>query len=60
MLEDCFRYFKDCESYRQVKEVQLVPAAMLRPIIKWMSFCDWDLYFIGQLYLAFVEAIDVF
>jgi hypothetical protein len=35
-------------------------AAMLYPIIKRRPFRDWGLYFIGQLYLAFVEAIDVF
>jgi hypothetical protein len=34
MLKDWFRYFKDCESRWKVKEVQLVPAVMLRPIIK--------------------------
>jgi hypothetical protein len=60
MLEDCFRYYKDPESCQKVKEVQLVPAAMLHPIIRWRPFCDWGLYFIGQLYLAFVGAIEVF
>jgi hypothetical protein len=33
-LEDCFRYYKDCESCQKVKDVQLVSAAMLHPIIK--------------------------
>jgi hypothetical protein len=34
MLVDCFRYYKNCESCWKVKEVQLVPAAMLHPITK--------------------------
>jgi hypothetical protein len=60
MLEDCFGYYKDCKSCQKVKDVQLVHAVMLRPIIKWMPFYDWGPYFIGQLYLVFAEAIDVF
>jgi hypothetical protein len=34
MLKNCFRYYKDCELCKKVKDVQLVSAAMLRPIIK--------------------------
>jgi hypothetical protein len=36
MLNDCFRYYsyKDCLPCQKVKEVQFVPAFMLRPIIK--------------------------
>jgi hypothetical protein len=34
MLEYCFRYYKACESCQKVKEVQLVLAVMLHPIIK--------------------------
>jgi hypothetical protein len=34
MMADCFRYYKECEECQRFGNVQLVPAALLRPIIK--------------------------
>jgi hypothetical protein len=34
MLNDCFSYYKGCESCQKFRDVQLAPAAMLHPIIK--------------------------
>ena len=34
MMADCFRYYKGCEECQRFGNVQLVPAAMLHPIIK--------------------------
>jgi hypothetical protein len=34
MLNDCFRYYRGCESCQKFGDVQLAPAAMLHPIIK--------------------------
>jgi hypothetical protein len=34
MLNDCFRYYKGCESCQKFRDVQSAPAAMLHPIIK--------------------------
>jgi hypothetical protein len=34
MINDCFRYYKGCESCQKFGDVQLAPAAMLHPIIK--------------------------
>jgi hypothetical protein len=50
MLNDCFRYYKGCESCQKFRYVQLSPAAMLHPIIKPWSFCGWALDFVGQIH----------
>ena len=34
MMADCFRYYKRCEECQRFGNVQLVPAALLHPIIK--------------------------
>jgi hypothetical protein len=34
MINDCFRYYKDCDSCQMFRDVQLAPAAMLYLIIK--------------------------
>jgi hypothetical protein len=49
MLNDCFRYYKDCESCQKFRDVQLALVAMLHPIIKSWSFCGWALNFVGQI-----------
>jgi hypothetical protein len=52
VLNDCFRYYKDCESCQKFGDVQLAPVAMLHPIIKSWPFHGWALYFIGQIHQA--------
>ena len=52
MLEDCFRYYKGCESCQKFGNVKLAPAAMLHPIIKPWPFRGWGLDFIGQVHPA--------
>ena len=52
MLNDCFRYYKGCESCQKFGDVQLAPAAMLDPIIKPWPFRGWALDFVGQIYPA--------
>jgi hypothetical protein len=44
MIADCFRYYKGCEECQKYGDVQLVPAALLHPIIK-----PWGLDFIGKI-----------
>jgi hypothetical protein len=34
MINDCFRYYKGCESCQKFGDVQLAPAPMLLPMIK--------------------------
>jgi hypothetical protein len=34
MLNDCFRYYRGCESCQKLRDVQLALVAMLHPIIK--------------------------
>jgi hypothetical protein len=34
MMTDCFRYYKGCKECQRFGNIQLVPAAMLHPIIK--------------------------
>jgi hypothetical protein len=50
MLNDCFRYYKGCESCQKFGPVQLALAAMLHPIIKLWPFHGWALDFIGQIH----------
>jgi hypothetical protein len=50
MLNDCFRYYKGCESCQRFENVQLAPAAMLHPIIKPWLFRGCILDFVGQIY----------
>jgi hypothetical protein len=50
VLNDCFRYYKGCESCQRIRNVQLAPATMLHPIIKPWLFCSWVLDFIGKIH----------
>jgi hypothetical protein len=50
MMTDCFRYYKGCEECQRFRNIQLVSAAMLHPIIKSWPFCSWGLDFIGQIH----------
>jgi hypothetical protein len=52
MLNDCFRYYRGCESCQKFGDVQLAPVAMLHPIIKPLLFRGWALDFIGQIHPA--------
>jgi hypothetical protein len=49
MINDCFRYYKGCESCQKFKDVQLAPTAMLHPIIKPWWFRGWALDFVGEI-----------
>ena len=49
MMADCFRYYKGCEECQRFGNVQLVPAALLHPIIKPWPFRGWGLDFISQI-----------
>jgi hypothetical protein len=50
LLNDCFRYYKGCESCQKFGNMQLAPAAMLHPIIKLWLFGAWVLDFVGQIH----------
>src|SRR6185437_5606675 len=41
IMADCFRYYKGCEECQRFGNVQLVPAALLHPIIKPWPFRGW-------------------
>ena len=51
MMADCFKYYKGCEECQCFGNVQLVPAALLHPIIKPWPLRGWGLDFIGQINL---------
>ncbi len=34
MIKDCFKYYRGCEACQRLGNVQMVPAAVLNPIIK--------------------------
>jgi hypothetical protein len=50
MLNDCFRYYKGCESCQKFKNVQLARATVLHPINKTCLFRGWALDFVGQIH----------
>jgi hypothetical protein len=50
MINDCFRYYKGCESCQKFGDVQLALVAMLHPIIKPWMFHGWALDFVGQIH----------
>jgi hypothetical protein len=52
MLNDCFKYYKGCESCPKFGNAQLGPVAMLHPIIKSWPFRSWALDFVGQIHIA--------
>ena len=49
MMSDCFRYYKGCEECQRFGDLQLVPAALMHPIIKPWPFRGGGLDFIGQI-----------
>jgi len=49
MLSDCFKYYKGCEECQRFGNIQLVPAALLHPIIKPWPFKGWGFDLIGQI-----------
>jgi hypothetical protein len=50
MIADFFRYYKGCEECQKHEDVQLVPVALLHPIIKPWPFRGWGLGFIGKIH----------
>jgi hypothetical protein len=50
MIADCFCYYKGCEECQRFRNIQLMPTAMLHPIIKPLPFHGWGLDFIGQIH----------
>ena len=49
MMSDCFKYYKGCQECQQFGDLQLVPAALMHPIIKPWPFRGWGLDFIEQI-----------
>jgi hypothetical protein len=49
MIVYCFKYYKGCEECQQFDNLQLVPVALMHPIIKPWSFRGWGLDFIGYI-----------
>jgi hypothetical protein len=50
MLNGCFSYYEGCESCQKFRYMQLVPAAMLHPIIKPWLFRCWALDNVVQIH----------
>jgi hypothetical protein len=51
-INDCFRYYKGCESCQKFRDLQLAPTAMLHPITKPWPFCGWGLDSVFQIHPA--------
>jgi hypothetical protein len=51
MIADCFRYYKGCEECQKQWDVQLVPAALMHPIIKPWPFRGWGLDLLARFIL---------
>jgi hypothetical protein len=50
MMAVYFRYYKGCEESQKHGDVELVPAAILHPIIKPWPFRGWGLDFVGKIH----------
>jgi hypothetical protein len=50
MIADYFRYNKGCQECQKFGNIQLVPIAMMHPIIKPWPFRGWELDFIGHIH----------
>jgi hypothetical protein len=51
MIADYFRYCKGCEECQKFGDVQLVPAALMLPIIEPWPFKGWGLDFVEKIHL---------
>jgi hypothetical protein len=58
MINDCFKYYKGCESCQKFIVVQLIPAAMLHHIIKPWLFHGWALDLLAKYILLPLKVID--
>jgi hypothetical protein len=50
MLDDCFKYYRGCESCQKFRPVHIAPASMMHPIVKSWPFRGWGLDFIGEIH----------
>jgi hypothetical protein len=50
MIADCFCYYKGCEECQKFRNIQMVHAPTLHPIIKPWPFKGWGLDFTGQIH----------
>lgn len=57
MLSDCFRYYKGCEECQRFGDLQLVPAALMHPIIKPWPFRGWGWILLDKLILHLQRGI---
>jgi hypothetical protein len=59
MMTDCFRYYKGCKKCQRFRHIQLVPAAMLHPIIKPWPFHGWGLTSLAKFIPHLLRDIDL-
>ena len=59
MISDCFRYYEGCKECQRFGDLQLVPAALMHPIIKPWPFRGWGLDFIDKLILHLQRGITL-
>ena len=57
MLSDCFKYYKGCEECQRFGDLQLVPAALMHPIIKPWPFRGWGWISLDKLILHLQRGI---
>jgi hypothetical protein len=50
MIANCFIHYKGCEECQKHGDIQLVPAALMHPIIKPWPFRGWGLDVIGKIH----------
>jgi hypothetical protein len=59
MLEGSFKYYKDCESYQKVKEVQLIPNVVMHLSLVQGRFVIGVYALLANCISHFGEASDV-
>jgi hypothetical protein len=49
MLEDCFKYYKGCQACQRFRNIQMVSASVMNPIIKPWAFRGWGMDMIDKI-----------
>jgi hypothetical protein len=49
MLEDCFKYYKGCQTCQRFRKIQMVLVSVMNPIIKPWTFRCWGMDMIDKI-----------
>jgi hypothetical protein len=59
IVDDCFKYQKQCEACQRFGNVPLAPNGVMNSIVKLWPFRGWGLDFIGEIHPDHLRIIDL-